>query len=492
MIKDINTIKGSLVDTDICIVGTGAAGIALGLELENSGKRVVMLEAGSMQRTEINQSFYDLENVSLPIDLNSRIRVFGGTTTVWGGGWKPLDQIDFEKRDWVPFSGWPITRETLVPYYERAAKVFGGPTLSGFEISNLRKFLRNKNSYILETREIKTTLLRILPREKWDFAKNYQKIFELSSAVEVLFNAPVTRLILDSKKRKVAKVLVQTLLGKEISVEAKHYIIACGGIENARLLIFSEIGNKYDQVGRYYMDHPKFVSGSIVPERRDLNLSLYWKPQDVSGLAIAGLQLSEDAQRSLKVLNSYVHFLPYYVSDQYAFLALKVFASNNVFSKTFRTILRLYTGISKVQVRNFMEQAPSPENRVLLSSRKDLLGNPLAKVKWSLSTLDKKSLFALHTVLKAELEESDIADFTSPVLDNTETFSSIKDASHHMGTTRMGVNPIYSVVNEDCRVHGIENLFIAGSSVFPTSGHANPTATIIALTVRLADYIKSV
>ena len=132
MIKDINTVKSQFIDGDICIVGTGAAGITLGLELENSGRKVIILEGGSMQKTEVDQSFYEIENTNLPVDMNSRIRTFGGTTTVWGGGWKPLDQIDFEKRDWVPFSGWPITHKDLVSYYERGASMFGGPSLKEF------------------------------------------------------------------------------------------------------------------------------------------------------------------------------------------------------------------------------------------------------------------------------------------------------------------------------------------------------------------------
>ena len=138
-----------------------------------------------------------------------------------------------------------------------------------------------------------------------------------------------------------------------------------------------------------------------------------------------------------------------------------------------------------------MEQIPSPSNRVLLCSRKDPIGNPLAKLEWSISPQDKKSLFSLHSVLKQELIENNIGNLISPILDNTETFESIKDASHHMGTTRMGVDPQSSVVDGNCRVHDIGNLFITGSSVFPTSGHANPTATIIALAVRLADHLKS-
>ena len=480
MIKDINTIKDSLIDVDICIIGTGAAGITLGLELENSGKRIVMLEAGSMQKTETNQSFYDLENTSLPVDVNSRIRTFGGTTTVWGGGWKPLDQMDFEKKDWVPFSGWPIKKETLVPYYERGAKMFDGPTLEEFKIATIHKFFKNRDHYILDTKDIKTTLLKMLPREKWNFAKSYQKFFEASFSVEVFFNASVTKIVLDNKKKKVAEVIIQTLLRKTFNVRAEHYIIACGGIENARLLIFSEIGNKYDQVGRYYMDHPKLVSGNIVPKKHHINLSLYWKEQDVSGLIIAGFQLSEEVQRSLGVLNSCIRLLPRYISDQYILSKLK----------TFRILMRSYTGISEVRVRNFMEQAPSPKNRVSLSNKKDILGNPLARVEWSLSALDKESLFALHIVLKKELERNNIGNLISPILDNKETFASVKDASHHMGTTRMGIDPKYSVVDENCRVHDVENLFIAGSSVFPTSGHANPTATIIALAIRLADYVK--
>ena len=400
-----------------------------------------------------------------------------------------MDPIDFEQRDWVPFSGWPMTRETLSPYYERAAKVFSGPALETFDVQNVSKF--SKNNYILDTNNVKTTFLRILPHEKWDFAKNYQKLFEQSASVDVFFNAPVTKIVLDNKHQKVSELLVQTVLGKKFNIRAGYYVVACGGIENARLLLFSDVGNQNDQVGRYYMDHPKFVSGNVMLKTRDLNLSLYWKPQNINGLAIAGLQLSEDVQRNLGVLNSYVHFLPGYVSDQYAFLALKVFASNNVLSKTFRALMRFYTGISKVQVRNFMEQTPSPENRISLSDRKDMFDNPLAKVEWSLSALDKQSLFALHTVLKKELEQSGVGRLASPICEHTETFASIRDASHHMGTTRMGGDPRYSVVDENCKVHSIDNLFVAGSSVFPTSGHANPTATIIALTIRLADHLKS-
>jgi len=443
-----------------------------------------------MQKTEVNQSFYNLENTGLPVDANSRIRTFGGTTTVWGGGWKPLDPIDFEKRDWIPFSGWPIKYEDLIPYYERGARIFGGPGLEKFDIDKAWKYLKG-NSYILETNSIKTTLLRILPRGKWDFARNYQKLFEQFTDIDVFFNAPVTRIILGNNQMDVSEIVVQTLFGKKFNIRANHYVVACGGIENARLLIFSEVGNKYDQVGRYYMDHPKFVSGTIIPARKDLNLSLYWKPQDVNGLAIAGLQLSEKSQKELQTLNSYVHFLPSYVSDQHAFTALKIFANNNIFAKTFRMFMHRYTRISEIRVRNFMEQIPSPSNRVLLCSRKDPIGNPLAKLEWSISPQDKKSLFSLHSVLKQELTENNIGNLISPILDNTETFESIKDASHHMGTTRMGVDPKYSVVDEKCRVHDIENLFIAGSSVFPTSGHANPTATIIALAVRLADHLKS-
>ena len=465
MIKDINTVEGSIIDADICIIGTGAAGITLGLELANSGQKVIMLEAGSMQKTEISQSFYDLENASLPMDANSRIRTFGGTTTVWGGGWKPLDPIDVERRDWVPFSGWPLTRETLIPYYERGAKIFSGPALGDFEIGNLGELFRNK--FILNSDKIKTTLLRILPRGKWNFAESYREFFESNTSVEVFFNAPVTKILLDHTQRKVVQVNVQTTLGKKLVIRAKNFVVACGGIENARLLLFSEIGNGYDQVGRYYMDHPKLVSGVFVPKKRNLDLSLYWKTQDVKGVAIAGLQLSESSQRSLLVLNSY------------AGLTLS------------RSVMDWFAGGKEFKLKNFIEQAPRPENRISLGSKTDMFGNPLTKTEWLLSDIDKKSLFGLHVVLKEEFKLHNLGDLSSPILENTETFASIRDASHHMGTTRMGLDPKYSVVDENCRIHDVTNLFIAGSSVFPTSGNANPTATIIALAIRLADHMRS-
>ncbi len=492
MITDINNIKkSSVIDADVCIIGSGAAGISLACEFLKSPLRVVLLEGGGLKKSERNQKFYDLETSDLPIDKNSRVRAFGGTTTVWGGGWKLLDEIDFEVRDWVPFSGWPIRRQELDAYYDRAAQLVGGPLVKDFELDSVKKYPSKKKFYIIETETVRTTLLRILPEENLDFGKKFQREIEQSESLNVLLNSNVTRLVLNESGSTIAEATVITLDGVSHSVRAKKFILACGGIENARLLLFSNIGNGNDQVGRYYMDHPKCAGGSIVPSDKNLNLSIYWKPQNIGSLTVAGLQLSPEYQKKNRALNSYVQLRPWYVADSYLLLGLKIFTSQNIFLRIFKKIFKSHSAIKELRLRNYMEQAPSPDNRVLLSDKKDTFGNPLAKISWSVSENDIKGLRALHSVLKQEFEKLGIGKFSSPLFDNPQKDLNITDASHHMGTTRMGHDPKTSVVDSNCAVHGVSNLFVAGSSVFPTSGHANPTATIIALAIRLADHIKN-
>jgi choline dehydrogenase-like flavoprotein len=477
MIVEIDSLKERSLETDICIVGAGAAGIVLAVELSRAGKNVTLLEGGGRNYSETVQNLYALDTTGLPIKHDSRIRVFGGTTTVWTGGWKLFDKFDFERKEWLPLSGWPVGFEELLPYHERAAAMCGGPALETL----YPDYFKTEASAPLSTEQLQSTVLGIMPANRIDFGKSFQEELETSPRIRVLLGANVRQIVKGTKKNQISHLTVKTLSGNEYRISGKTFVIACGGIENARLLLASDIANEHDQVGRYYMDHPKKTLGTIrrASGGTDISANIGWKEKN--GTYIIGLELTEAYQKKHKVLNSYVQLHPS--------------MGDSFLSKSAGRIMRTFGKPAPyISLRNFMEQAPEPANRVTLSEQRDALGNPLAKISWNISELDKKSLMALHTAISEECSRLGIGSLESPLLQNPE--ESLKHwpvtngASHHMGTTRMGTDPKTSVVTPECAVHGIDNLFIAGSSVFPTSGNANPTGTILALALRLADHIQ--
>ncbi len=251
-----------------------------------------------------------------------------------------------------------------------------------------------------------------------------------------------------------------------LTVKAKQFVLALGGIETPRLMLISRIGN--NQVGRYYMDHPKGAFGTIEGiGTLDLSESALYEGNGASRI---GFRLTEDTQRKMETLNSHIALEP--VAEA---------------SKVARAFAKLAPGRTSAVARvyNYLEQAPIESNRVTLSDTKDAFGNARAVVHWTVGADTEFSALALHRALAEEVERLGIGRFRASAT------KSLRDASHHMGTTRMGTNPRDSVVDSECKVHGIDNLYVAGPSVFPTGGSAGPTATIAALSIRLADHLKS-
>lgn len=423
--------KNLTVSADICIVGSGAAGLSLALEFLNTEHQVCILESGS---AVLN----DLEATGLPVSNQSRVRGFGGTTKTWLGIWKPLEPADFES--------WPVSFSDLEPYYERAANRFSAPHLADFA-TDLDFF---------GSESIAPTVFYRLKQPDLDFGKKFRKAFAGSPNTSVYLGANVTKLVGSASQIQEAE--VRTLSGNGFQVQAKTFVLAAGGIENPRLMLLSNLGN--DNVGRYYMDHPKGVAGIIKTPSAKLK-QFYFAAKD----KWVGLVLTAKARAERPLLNSHILLEPV------------------------RT--RFLKRVTSVRIRNFMEQTPDRENRVTLSDQKDALGLPKARVQWQIDQNSQRSLRQFHAILKEELQRLGLGILESPLLEDNQNFSVTKDASHHMGTTRMGKDSATSVVGENCRVHGTKNLYIAGSSVFPTSGYANPTATITALAIRLADYLKS-
>lgn len=511
MFRDARTVQdGTVLETDVCIVGTGAAGVTCAAELKSSGRRVLVVEAGGLEPDAASEALNQLESSDMTVPASSRERRFGGTTNSWWGKVALLDENDFVARDWLPASGWPVSRSELLPFYRRACGLLGIPDLTRFDATGApggkRPMLTDDG---LDAKAFFWT------RDALNFGAYHRRHVAGASNVSTLLHANVTEICLDESGR-VDRLAVATTNGRRFLIRPAIVILACGGIENARLLLASRskrpegVGNEAGVVGRYYMDHPRGPSG-IVESTPALSVlsPAYWSGKRHGGVRFRlGVGLSSEAQDRARVLNSYVNLNPVYGGA--AVEAIRNLYRRRAKALRDRSVLRsLVTGVPDVArylsfkrygrgsvqtlaVENFMEQEPRTTNAVRLSDRRDRFGNPLAKVTWTLSDLDRRSLRALHETLDEALRRRGMGCLSTPILSDVEGgWPVANDAAHHIGTTRMGSSAKTSVVDGTCRVHSIENLYVAGSSVFPTGGSANPTLTIMALASRLSDHLRS-
>jgi len=493
---------------DVCIVGTGAAGVTVASQMRRSGYRICVLEGGGLKPDPVSDSALELEWSGLPVDEHSRERYFGGTTNTWWGKLAMLDEVDLAERSWVPLSGWPITSSELLPYYERASEVFGIGDLRALSPSRFETKRRGVFDGALATKSFFWT------RTPLNFASVYRRALAGADNVDTWLHANVAEILLDEDGTRVRGVEVLTPAGRRV-VRARTIVLACGGIENARLLLASNgrhprgVGNAYDQVGRYYMDHPKGDAGSVAnpPRGAALPTPAYWSGKRAGPVRVLlGVGLAPAAQREHGALNSYVLLHPVYpaavtrAARSFVRRKARALADPRLVGSLIAAApdLARYVffkrygmgSVPSIQISNFMEQPPMATNRVTLSGRRDALGRPLAAVHWEIGEAEKRTMRALHRVLADEFRRRGDADLTSPLLTEDDDWLIKQDSSHHMGTTRMGVSPRKSVVDRHGAVHGVAGLYLAGSSVFPTSGSANPTMTIVALAARLADHLS--
>lgn len=570
MIRDLAEHDAiDLPEYDLCVVGTGPAGAVVASALAGSGLRIAVLESGRARPTAKGDALRALECVGFHVKEWSRERVLGGASTTWAGLSSPLDPIDFEPRGSAG-SGWPIARDALLPFYEEAARAHRFPALADFGAEGFLK-LRAKG-------ELQPTWSKLVEKvflarsEPQDFGRECAAAWNAPN-VDLLLDATVVELVTHATEAAVGGVppadarrndgarerapggaqprvraaRVRTSRG-ELSVRARAFVLATGGVENARLLLVSRdacaegLGNEHGRVGRGFMNHPKNYFGVIELARPVTSAPYFFGSLHAGFAGYAGLRLKEDVQRELGLLNSYVRFEPLFPwSDDEGVesLVTLVKQSRGLFARWKKgkegEVVELRdwseTGddselqnrrrgglglaanvvlhapsvaqyawfrvgkrrprVKRVRVRNFVEMQPSDENRVTLSAAVDAHGVPLPRVTHACTELDRRSLVELHRVLRAELEANGIGRLEGE-LARAEPWPIDQDASHHLGATRMGRDPRASVVDADLKLHGAANVWIAGGSVFPTSGCANPTWTIAALSLRLARHLTGV
>ena len=465
---------------------------------------------------------YDSEIVGLPHDSieQGRARIFGGTTTLWGGQALRFDDIDFEKRSWVPLSGWPTTRDELEPYYRRAERVL--------QIGTPTAYRDLCASFGIEPPEFDSGKLE-MECSQWsprpNFGQEYREEIRRAGNISVVLHANVTGIITNSAATAVEKIEFQSLSGKKGIAAARFFIICCGGIETARLLLASDrveacgVGNRNDLVGRYYQEHPMFWYGKVQTENRprlqDLFESFYRKGLKYFPI----IQLSKQFQAEKQVLNIQGSITLEDTPDS-AITAMKslfrvVKARSNPGARELRRLIgngltdpwQLFRLAYRFRVQRRAatpqkgritfggqsEMAPNADSRVSLGEERDDVGMRRVRLDWRLGEIEHRTAAEYIKLVAGEFARLRLGTYDlEPLkeLDAAGWDAMAHDSAHHMGTARMHESPQFGVVDSECRVHGISNLFIGSSAVFPTSSRSNPTMTILALSIRIADRLK--
>jgi len=530
VIEDLRTFDtGKKLSVDLCVVGAGAAGITIAKELLGSGIRVCLVESGGYSEEPDTQTLYQGESVGHMVTMDEgRYRVFGGSVTRWGGRCAMLDPIDFQSRDWIRNSGWPIEFSTLLPYYARAQPLcnFLEPWKSNQDdISaaldiELPKF---------DEQHIKPFVWRYSPfgyRQHFSWAQAYGNLLDADRDTYVLLHANLTAFAGSVDGSSIETITVSSLNNVSMTIGAKAFALCCGGIENVRLLlnapqnILQKI-NEHDNLGRYFAQHPRGCIATLktrpdTAKRLQHLFTTFFRRRGVQ--YEIGFSLSEVAQRELRLVNASAAM--YYdarpespwksgarlkdaLRSRTAYKGMARDALNaisdlpSVAANVGRRVLLGQPAIVAdplVTVIVDLEQEPNPDSRVTLSAEKDGLGMRRASVDWKISEIERKTARYFNGYIATELNKLGLGQTdASPWLTSNAPIGNdeLYGTYHHIGTTRMSKDPRDGVVNEDCRSHGIDNLYFGGCSVFPTGGHANPTFTIVALAIRLAEHLRA-
>lgn len=522
--------SGSTIHADICIVGSGVAGITLAARLDGTGYNVCLVEGGSLGPDESSQALYDLEVAGHPVrqDFMSRARYFGGTSNLWAGRAMRLSPLDLRRRDWVPDSGWPIAYAELDRYYQTATALLRLPSWDTLDVLCGESRMHPVERALLDDSDLRPNL-SLWAKEPLRFGGAYRRQLRDSRNVAVYLNANVIAIEVNHGGTGVEACTARTLGGRALRFTAARFVLACGGLETARLLLASRgvmpqgVGNDHDTVGRYYMDHPRAVYGRVRFTTPQKLRGLLGVPL-AAGMGQLGIQFSDEIQEREQLLNGYVT-LERQWSDQTARayqsfvhtakIVLRKGYAGSRFSLARERLAKvpeliyllaprellphplyraarllkdsLSAGATDLIVVNYCEQPPNAQSRVYLGSDRDQLGVPRLVLDWVIGRRETETLMRLHELLDRALRRMGAGHLSHLPAESGALHYT--DASHHLGTTRMSADPRLGVVDADCRVHGIANLFIAGSGVFPTAGHANPTLTIVALAVRLAEHL---
>lgn len=490
---DARTVPdGTVLSPDLAIIGGGPAGISLALALAGTPLKVVLLESGGMNLDPATQGLYTgrKDGVSYLGLEASRMRFLGGGTNIWGGWSRPMDNIEFEARDWMPHSGWPFGLSALAPYYAHAQTLCeAGSWLyqkaeswSQDEMPTLKLGEGGVATRWFQFSRMRGSLLPTHFGER--YAEDLKRVRNLSTYL----HANVTRLGLAKDGNRIEQLDVATLSGRHFTIKPKAAIVAVGAIETARLMLASNdvkpngVGNDYDVVGRYFADHPipraiatlVLFDGKLAP--------YYLNPQEMRGAILrAGLFPSEKYRRSAKRLDSSITIESPAPLDELGKTAVATTAKSLGVDSSHAVAFTLGGGC---------EVTPDPDCRITLTGEKDPLGMPRIKLHMTLADSDLNHFRETLKEAGRQLLTTRTGMIRLNMKDRSQWLTGLDWGNHHMGTARANLDPKKGVVDADLKVHGVANLFVVGSAIYPTYGAVNPTLSIVAMALRLADHVK--
>ena len=510
MLRDANDIEaGAKLDYDVCIIGGGVAGLTIAGELLGEELSVCVLESGGEQYDSQTQELYrgsavliDAAGRTRPFDdyLNrSRVRMLGGSANAWGAKCGVLDSADFERRSWMPHSGWPLDRNGLDPYYDRACdtlrvRPFDYDPNAGVEADRPPLGIGGAKGFETTVRHF-SLVRRGGPEQALE---KFRERVTSSERVETLLHANVMELECRGSRDVVSSVAVSTLAGGRFSVRARIFVLAAGGIENVRLLLLSDrrwkrgLGNDRGLVGRFFSGHYTLSLGNVACFTRlaqSLDLYTTRDPNQIWGV----LSMTRELQERYSMPNFTVTLSQHDGSLEQNEAGV-VASARRMDASAVGAVVQAATAEEAARpslagLYVMAEQQANPESRIVLATQKDALGQKRVRLEWRFTRDDFEAL-----ELGMELFARELGKASSGRLRIEPSPARLIDelgfSRHHIGATRMHRDEAEGVVDADSRVHGVDNLYISGSSVFPTCGIANPTLTIVALCHRLSDHLK--
>lgn len=470
-------IETTLPMYDVIVIGAGAAGIAVARQLGAAGLDVALVEGGGLELSPDSQALYAGQVDGLPYNVGgSRLRYFGGTTNHWVGLCRPLDPATFIAQPAMDYPGWDIPRDDLMPYLAGALDILDIDADVPWWPPNTASSLHAQ----LAAHSLEEVYWHWSPPTR--FRDKYLSDLQATPNIDVRLHESLVDLEFDADGTITGAVFHHFPSGERRTLHGHQFVLACGGIENARLLL--HINRQHDvtfggpMLGQYFMEHLHVdEAGTLVM------LDSAYLHSTVGTNNVRFFKPTAEASAEQNLLQCVVRVF-----------ALEMDSEQRVFAERLAALTRLPDSHTwRVFALGMVsEQAPRADNAVILDETTDALGMPHTRLRWTASDRDINTLrwtamrfgeFVARTNLGRCRFEPWVFDTARPVVPT--------GGAHHMGTTRLAGDPSRGVVDTDCRLYGTRNLYVAGSSVFPTGGHANPTLTIVQLALRLADHLAT-
>lgn len=477
MIKDYQSQKELRDHYDFCIIGAGPTGITLALRLAGDGRRVLLVEGGGHEYSPSSQTLYNCPSTGLNVYAEeTRLRFLGGTSNHWAGRCRPFEKSDFDWGPPVSLPGWPIRFSEFERYLPAAMAIVDLPSDSGFKTINASM---DGNDFVAD---------RFLLSPPTRFAQKYAKELQETEGLDVFINCNCVDLEFDDKTGRIAAIVVSDYDRHRERVKARQFILATGAIENARQLMNSEsltaagVVSKDGLVGKCFMEHLNLDLGTfILGEGQSTEPRQYF----TTDAFVAQYQSGKGNVSASLLAHVQAYGRTAAIKDFLENLACDVGLAHKL------DFISRFNCPGDGVITTLIEQFPNRNSGITLLDERDALGVRKVSINWEVAPEDRRTIkcigmevakcFADTGLGFVKLEEC-VYDVSVPL--------KVAPHAHHMGTTRMASAPEFGVVDENCKVFGIDNLYVAGSSVFATAGASNPTMPLLQLALRLADHLN--